>query len=253
MPAWGRALTPAQIWKIVAYIESKGGAFPAALADRGRQGDLGDNRTRPRAARSRGATMCTDWRRRGRAGRRVARSRRGRSSCSRRATGPRRTSTPPARAGRSEATLGWWLTRRRASSCCSCASPSCSASSRHRDDDAAWRRRGRERNEIKSGLNWIYIGVALTIVVLIVTFAGTMVTLNAASHPPHHAVAHAGRHGASVVVGGDATARPAHPELGFTTANEVHLPGRRAGARAAAQRRTSSTASGCRRSRERRT
>lgn len=42
MPAWGRALPPADIWKIVSYIESKGGAFPAALADRGRQGDLGD-------------------------------------------------------------------------------------------------------------------------------------------------------------------------------------------------------------------
>lgn len=43
MPAWGRALTPAEIWKLVAYIQSKGGTYPAALADRGRQGDLGDN------------------------------------------------------------------------------------------------------------------------------------------------------------------------------------------------------------------
>ena len=42
MPAWGRALPAADIWKIVTYIESKGGAFPATLADRGRQGDLGD-------------------------------------------------------------------------------------------------------------------------------------------------------------------------------------------------------------------
>ena len=31
------------IWKVVAYIESKGGAFPAKLADRGRQGDLADD------------------------------------------------------------------------------------------------------------------------------------------------------------------------------------------------------------------
>ena len=30
------------IWKVVAYIQSKGGAYPASLADRGRQGDLGD-------------------------------------------------------------------------------------------------------------------------------------------------------------------------------------------------------------------
>jgi len=42
MPAWGRALTPAEIWKLVSYIQSKGGTFPAGLADRGRQGDLGD-------------------------------------------------------------------------------------------------------------------------------------------------------------------------------------------------------------------
>jgi cytochrome c oxidase cbb3-type subunit 3 len=45
MPAWGRALPSADIWKIVSYIESKGGAFPAALADRGRQGDLADEDT----------------------------------------------------------------------------------------------------------------------------------------------------------------------------------------------------------------
>lgn len=43
MPAWGRALTPEQIWKVVSYIQSKGGTYPAGLADRGRQGDLGDN------------------------------------------------------------------------------------------------------------------------------------------------------------------------------------------------------------------
>lgn len=45
MPAWGRAITPTQIWKVVAYIQAKGGAFPAGLADRGRQGDLADEDT----------------------------------------------------------------------------------------------------------------------------------------------------------------------------------------------------------------
>lgn len=45
MPAWGRSLSPALIWKLTAYIESKGGAYPARLADRGRQGDLGDKDT----------------------------------------------------------------------------------------------------------------------------------------------------------------------------------------------------------------
>lgn len=43
MPAWGRALPPAVIWKVVSYIQSKGGTYPGSLADRGRQGDLGDN------------------------------------------------------------------------------------------------------------------------------------------------------------------------------------------------------------------
>jgi cytochrome c oxidase cbb3-type subunit 3 len=45
MPAWGRSIPPAMIWKVVAYIESKGGAFPGNLADRARQGDLGDQDT----------------------------------------------------------------------------------------------------------------------------------------------------------------------------------------------------------------
>jgi cytochrome c oxidase cbb3-type subunit III len=45
MPAWGRTISPTLIWKVVAYIESKGGAFPGSLADRARQGDLGDQDT----------------------------------------------------------------------------------------------------------------------------------------------------------------------------------------------------------------
>src|SRR5689334_11444934 len=39
------------------------------------------------------------------------------------------------------------------------------------------------RHEIASGLTWIYVGLGATIVVLLVTFGGTMVTLNAATHP----------------------------------------------------------------------
>jgi cytochrome c oxidase cbb3-type subunit III len=45
MPAWGRSIPAVMIWKVVAYIESKGGAFPGNLADRARQGDLGDQDT----------------------------------------------------------------------------------------------------------------------------------------------------------------------------------------------------------------
>lgn len=43
MPAWGKKLSPDVIWKMVAYIESRGGAFPAGLAEQGRQGNLGDS------------------------------------------------------------------------------------------------------------------------------------------------------------------------------------------------------------------
>ncbi len=45
MPAWGRSIPPVEIWKVVAYIQAKGGTFPAGLADRARQGDLADNDT----------------------------------------------------------------------------------------------------------------------------------------------------------------------------------------------------------------
>jgi cytochrome c oxidase cbb3-type subunit 3 len=45
MPAWGRSIPPENIWKVVAYIQSKGGSFPGFLADRGRQGDLSDEDT----------------------------------------------------------------------------------------------------------------------------------------------------------------------------------------------------------------
>ena len=80
-----------------------------------------------------------------------------------------------------------------------------------------------ERRAIKPGLNWIYIGLGATLIILFVTFAGTMVTLNAASHPPKEP---------SLIM--DVTAHQwwwevrysetAHPDLGFVTANEVHLP-----------------------------
>ena len=45
MPAWGRSIPSALLWKVVAYIQAKGGAYPASFADRGRQGDFGDEDT----------------------------------------------------------------------------------------------------------------------------------------------------------------------------------------------------------------
>jgi cytochrome c oxidase cbb3-type subunit 3 len=44
MPAWNPALPPRDIWKIVAYIESLGGSYPASQYQAALQGDhMGDN------------------------------------------------------------------------------------------------------------------------------------------------------------------------------------------------------------------
>ncbi len=44
MPAWNPALPPQEIWKLVAYIESLGGSFPADAYQAALQGDrAGDN------------------------------------------------------------------------------------------------------------------------------------------------------------------------------------------------------------------
>ncbi|MEO7043092.1 MAG: c-type cytochrome [Gemmatimonadaceae bacterium] len=45
MPAWGRMIPRDDIWKLVTYIQSLGGSFPASLAESGRQGNLGDKDT----------------------------------------------------------------------------------------------------------------------------------------------------------------------------------------------------------------
>ena len=42
MPAWNRALPETEIWRIVAYIETLGGAFPANFYHGGLQGDRRD-------------------------------------------------------------------------------------------------------------------------------------------------------------------------------------------------------------------
>lgn len=45
MPAWGRMVRQADVWKIVTYLQSLGGSFPASLAEAGREGNLGDKDT----------------------------------------------------------------------------------------------------------------------------------------------------------------------------------------------------------------
>ena len=80
-----------------------------------------------------------------------------------------------------------------------------------------------QRREIRSGLNWVYIGLAVTVVILLGTFVGTMATLDAASRTP-------AKPGLEIDVTGHQWwwelrySDPTHPDLGFVTANEVHLP-----------------------------
>jgi cytochrome c oxidase subunit II len=127
-------------------------------------------------------------------------------------------------AGRRESVLGWWLTGIAAAVVLGVCVAIVLGIVRWRDADATEATGSQpERREIRSGLNWIYVGTAITVVVLLVTFTGTMVTLNAASRP---------RIAPSLTL--DVTGHQwwweiryrddAHPDLGFTTANEVHLP-----------------------------
>jgi|SRR5689334_795758 len=80
-----------------------------------------------------------------------------------------------------------------------------------------------ERYQIASGLNWIYIGTGTTIAILVAVFIATMVTLTAAAHPPKTpslTMDVTGHQWWWEITYSDAS----NPNLGFTTANEVHLP-----------------------------
>jgi cytochrome c oxidase subunit 2 len=130
--------------------------------------------------------------------------------------------------GRDEAVLGAWLT----GVACAVVLLVCLAivggigragSGSSQGNDDANRASDTRRREIRSGLNWIYIGVAITVAILLVTFGGTMVTLRAASRPPtvpRLTLDVTGHQWWWEVRYSD----PQRPELAFTTANEVHLP-----------------------------
>lgn len=126
-------------------------------------------------------------------------------------------------AGRPEATLGWWLT---AVSCVVVAFV-CAAIlagiARHRNDPHRGDDGVMARRDVKSGLSWIYGGVAVSVVILAVAFGGTLVVLNAASRPPvtpSMTIDVTGHQWWWEVTYSQAD----NPALGFTTANEVHLP-----------------------------
>jgi cytochrome c oxidase cbb3-type subunit III len=49
MPAWGDALPPQEIWKLVAYIQTLGGSYPAAAYHAAKQGDRVNENVTPEA------------------------------------------------------------------------------------------------------------------------------------------------------------------------------------------------------------
>jgi cytochrome c oxidase cbb3-type subunit 3 len=55
MPTWRNALPAEEIWKLVSYIQSQGGATPAADYQAGEQGDLAAQPVRPPAGSGSGA------------------------------------------------------------------------------------------------------------------------------------------------------------------------------------------------------
>ena len=54
MPAWGGALPPQTIWRVVSYIESFGGSFPAKLGVESLEGDRKGGTVAPEVSRDSG-------------------------------------------------------------------------------------------------------------------------------------------------------------------------------------------------------
>lgn len=124
-------------------------------------------------------------------------------------------------AGHREATLGVWLTVIASAVVLLVSLALLVVVMRRRNDTS--RNATVDRNRITSGLNWIYIGTGATIVILVAVFIGTMVTLTAAAHPPKTpslTMDVTGHQWWWEITYSDAS----NPNLGFTTANEVHLP-----------------------------
>jgi cytochrome c oxidase subunit 2 len=126
-------------------------------------------------------------------------------------------------AGRREATLGWWLTAVSCVVVLFVIVAVLAGIARHRNDPHRGDEGVMARRDVKSGLTWIYAGVAVSVVILAVSFGGTLAVLNAASRPritPSLTIDVTGHQWWWEVTYSQAD----NPELGFTTANEVHLP-----------------------------
>jgi cytochrome c oxidase subunit II len=94
---------------------------------------------------------------------------------------------------------------------------------RHRGDAPPGDAGHPHRRDVPSGLRWIWIGLGVTVVVLLAAYAGTIRTLSAAARPPR-----------TPALTLDITAhqwwwevrydKAGEPGFGFVTANDVHLP-----------------------------
>jgi len=120
----------------------------------------------------------------------------------------------------SEATLGWWLTFIACLVVVAVTFTLLLALWRHRNE----RDESHETKRRKpvAAVAWIYVGVAITVVILLGTFFGTMVTLAHASRAPTHAPL-------TLDVTGhqwwwEVRYSDSIPSDGFVTANEIHIP-----------------------------
>lgn len=137
---------------------------------------------------------------------------------------------PAGAPGGVEATLGWWLTWVAIVVVVIICALVVAAIARHRGDaspntdearaQVAATRAGRW--ELVSGMQWIYVGVGITVVILLVAYGGTLATLAQAARPDRKApitldvVAHQWWW--------EMRTEDSIPSDAFVTANEVHIP-----------------------------
>lgn len=125
-----------------------------------------------------------------------------------------------------EATLGWALTATAIAVSVIVAVVLVVAITRRREDvaqsSATTGKAESSRNSMVSGLSWIYVGLAITVVILLVAFGGTVAAIGRTVHAPERPA-----------ITLDVTAHQwwwevrvddSIPSDGFVTANEVHVP-----------------------------
>jgi len=137
---------------------------------------------------------------------------------------------PAGAPGGVEATLGWWLTWTAIVVVVIISALVIAAIARHRGEAsrntgearAQVAEQGANRWKVVSGLQWIYVGVGITVVILLVSYGGTLATMAQAARPDHKApitldvVAHQWWW--------EMRTEDSVPSDAFVTANEVHIP-----------------------------